>query len=270
MTDEEFNALSPERQKQVLNSRKRNQKYVDSGKAKETKAKYYQNNRDIICENVKNYRLENKDLIKEKSKKFRKDNKEKIANDKKLYYENNKDTLAIKGKLYYQNNKDKILTRSKNYAKLYYINNKNRINERNKKWANNNKYKKYIYYKKFIQTKKGKILKIKIDNKRREAKLKVENKNILGLAEIKFIYSKFNHKCFNCESDNRLCLDHHYPLSKGYPMILKNTVILCNKCNASKGNKYPNEWYQPAKLKQLETFFDIATKEEMDQYRKVI
>jgi 5-methylcytosine-specific restriction endonuclease McrA len=100
-------------------------------------------------------------------------------------------------------------------------------------------------------------------------KSKVEPNN-LSIKDIKYIYSKFNHSCFNCGSEEKLCLDHHYPLSKGYPLILKNAVLLCGSCNTSKNNKFPQNFYTESKLKQLENFFDIATREEMDLHKKVI
>jgi 5-methylcytosine-specific restriction endonuclease McrA len=73
----------------------------------------------------------------------------------------------------------------------------------------------------------------------------------MGKDDILFIYNQFNNKCFNCGSDINLNVDHHYPLSKGYALSKENAVLLCNKCNLSKHNKYPEEYYSFLKLMEL-------------------
>ena len=64
----------------------------------------------------------------------------------------------------------------------------------------------------------------------------------------KLVYERFNHKCFNCGSTNRLTIDHHYPLSLGYGLTLNNAVLLCRSCNSSKQDKMPQEFYTQEKL----------------------
>ena len=69
--------------------------------------------------------------------------------------------------------------------------------------------------------------------------------------DIKIIYSRFEYQCFNCGNINNLEIDHHYPLSRGYGLILSNTVLLCRSCNASKHNKMPENFYTPKQLEKL-------------------
>jgi 5-methylcytosine-specific restriction endonuclease McrA len=280
MTEEEFNALPPEKQKQILDNRRRNQKYADSEKGKEKKAKYYQNNKDYFEERNRNYRENNQDEILSYRKKYYEENKDYVINKSKQYYEENKDDRLGYVKDWAKNNKEKVLKYSKKhrdnnkekaseYYKKYREENIEKILQRQLNYRINNKEKLIDIHARYRKSNKG------IMNSRRGAQKRLHVKkqvdaNIINVAQIKFIYSKFSHQCFNCGSDNTLCLDHHYPLSKGYPLIEQNTVILCNSCNTSKGNKLPQNFYTEAKLKQLETFFDIATREEMDQYRKVI
>jgi adenylate kinase family enzyme len=61
-------------------------------KDNEQHKKYYDENKDIICEKQKIYYEENKDKVKEKVKKYRENNKEYF----KKYYENNKEKLKEK------------------------------------------------------------------------------------------------------------------------------------------------------------------------------
>lgn len=86
---------------------------------------------------------------------------------------------------------------------------------------------------------------------RRRRELKLALDLLLTKEDIKLIHKYFNHQCFNCGSKNRLEIDHHYPLSKGYGLTLENAVLLCKSCNASKHDKMPEEFYTPEKLMEL-------------------
>ena len=43
--------------------------------------------------------------------------------------------------------------------------------------------------------------------------------------------------CKSCSSDQNLTFDHIVPVSKGGKASMENLQILCNSCNASKGNR---------------------------------
>jgi hypothetical protein len=78
---------------------------------------YYIENKNIILENVKNYRIENIDKIKE-SKIIRKD---KIKISKKLYNENNKEKIYKYNKEYFLLNKDFLSEKHREYMKKYIL-----------------------------------------------------------------------------------------------------------------------------------------------------
>jgi 5-methylcytosine-specific restriction endonuclease McrA len=69
------------------------------------------------------------------------------------------------------------------------------------------------------------------------------------------VRKRFNKRCFNCGSCDGLQIDHHYPLSKGYALSLRNAVLLCKSCNSSKHDKMPEEFYSQDKLEILTTIF---------------
>lgn len=73
----------------------------------------YQDNREVICEKVKQYRENNPEVIKQRKKDYYENNKEKIAEYKKAYQEANKDELNKKAIEYYEKNKAAILERLK-------------------------------------------------------------------------------------------------------------------------------------------------------------
>ena len=74
------------------------------------------------------------------------------------------------------------------------------------------------------------------------AKKKHVNENYT-IEDERYTKELFNYKCFNCYTVHHLCVDHHNPLSKGYPLTRTNAVILCRSCNSSKGSKMPQEFY---------------------------
>ena len=99
---------------------------------------YYEQNKDKIKEQSKQYREQNKDKIRE----YREQNKDKIKEQKKQYYEQNKDKIRE----YYEQNKDKIKEQSKQYREQ----NKDKIRE----YREQNKDKKREYNRQYYQRKK--------------------------------------------------------------------------------------------------------------------
>jgi hypothetical protein len=80
--------------------------------------------------------------------------------------------------------------------------------------------------------------------------------SIVTKQELIDIREKFEHECFNCGSDYRLCYDHFYPLKKyKIPLSNENCVLLCNTCNMhkdlGKANKDPEEFFNKKQLSIL-------------------
>ena len=78
----------------------------------------------------------------------------------------------------------------------------------------------------------------------------------LTYSEKEKVYEIFGRRCFKCSSEKHLCIDHHLPVSKGYPLKDEtaglNAVILCEKCNRKKQNKLPGDFYTKEELLKLE------------------
>lgn len=63
--------------------------------------------------------------------------------------------------------------------------------------------------------------------------------------------------CVNCGNTKNLQIDHHYPLSLGFGLELLNATLLCKSCNASKGNKLPEDFYTKEILNLIEYKFGL-------------
>ena len=169
---------------------------------------------DSICKSCrKEYRLKNKDKEKERHKQYREKNKDKEKERHKKYYVKNKIKILNKNESWRKCNLDKMCIYSKRYAR----NNPEKINEFSRK---------------------------------RRAKKKNVNENYKREDRV-YTIKLFDNKCYKCSSSDNLCIDHHYPLSKGHPLTRKNAVVLCKKCNTSKHNKLPEEFYTAEQLKTI-------------------
>ncbi|WP_320047829.1 HNH endonuclease [uncultured Ilyobacter sp.] len=97
--------------------------------------------------------------------------------------------------------------------------------------------------------------KITFDNlKRKEIKVFFDDK--LTESEKIKLHDIFEERCFKCKSTEHLSIDHHIPISKGYPLKDKeaglNAVVLCEKCNRQKGDIPPEKYYTKEELIKLE------------------
>jgi len=150
-------------------------------------------------------------------------------------------------------NYDKILAHSKRYAlerrqqDKDYVNNRNENAkqwQKNKRrtdpnWRDKNSDIAKKYYESIKHTEHHKEIRRKFVRTRRARKLKV-NERYTTLDE-KYTKLLFNNECAICKSTEKLCIDHWYPLDKGYALSRTNAVLLCRKCNRNKSNYFPNE-----------------------------
>ena len=108
----------------------------------------------------------------------------------------------------------------------------------------------------------GKIVLIKRESKHRKRDRRKINDITFTQMDKKYIFEKFNYKCFNCGSKKNLTIDHHYPLEKGYRLKISeeifNAVLLCEKCNRKKSNKMPENFYNKNQIQILSEKYGIT------------
>ena len=64
------------------------------------------------------------------------------------------------------------------------------------------------------------------------------------------VYEVFGRRCSACGESAHLTLDHHRPLRAGHA-LLHNAVPLCASCNAQKGPRQPEQFYDPWRLVEI-------------------
>lgn len=77
-------------------------------------------------------------------------------------------------------------------------------------------------------------------------------------ADERFTRLLFSERCFNCSSYDNLEIDHHYPLSEGFALETDNAVLLCKRCNCSKGNRLPQDFYSKEQLDAVDYLLCFA------------
>jgi 5-methylcytosine-specific restriction endonuclease McrA len=170
--------------------------------------------------------------IKLYSDKFRANNPEKVKESTRKFYAANKKKIAEKGKKYRLENREKEIERCRKYRKENPE--KRRIAVKN--WQQNNAEKTKIDSKLWQLANPEKV--------RYYANLRRSRKVTNGIYEIsdKEIKRLYESPCFYCGSNQRIQLDHVIPISKGGHHSIGNLVPACQKCNASKHNKFLTEW----------------------------
>ena len=124
-------------------------------------------------------------------------------------------------------------------ARVKYLRNRDRILKRSKLYRQNNK----DYLKQYHQQYLADHLDEYAARTAKRRAMKVQINEDYTAEDRQFTVSLFKSQCFKCKTTNRPEIDHHMPLSLGYPLSRDNAVILCKSCNSSKGNKIPTDFY---------------------------
>ena len=224
---------------------------------KERDYQYHKNNKDKVSIKQKEYNKRNKEEISRQRKQHRQDNIDYFKERNHEYYENNRSEISIKQREYYEKNKEEILKKAKAHGLLpevkqakslsgkeYYKDNKEHVLKTIELWRQKNKEK----YNEICRDK----------CRKRRAKKRGVKENYTCLDE-EITKQIFKNKCFNCKSTNNLTIDHHHCLDKGNALTIGNAVLLCRKCNGSKSDREPVDFYTKEQIKDIEELFKIAT-----------
>ena len=82
----------------------------------------------------------------------------------------------------------------------------------------------------------------------RDRKFGIETQIPMGYEGL--VFDVFGRRCALCGNDLNLVLDHHRPVQDGCS-LLHNAVPLCRRCNAQKGIKAPQDFYDAWKFAEI-------------------
>ena len=90
----------------------------------------------------------------------------------------------------------------------------------------------------------GQKLRRSINKHKRKARLNLAHTTQITNTDIRVhISARHQDACVYCGSTSKIVYDHFIPLAKGGPHVLGNLVPACQRCNSSKQDKDPKEWY---------------------------
>jgi hypothetical protein len=121
------------REGEIIRSMECVNKYI-SGR---TLQEYYQDNKEVLLEKHRQYRIDNAEKIKEKQRQYYIDNKEVLLEKKRQYITDNADIINEKKRQYYIDNKEVLLEKRRQYR----IDNAEKIKEQRKKNYEKNRVK---------------------------------------------------------------------------------------------------------------------------------
>lgn len=128
----------------------------------------------------------------------------------------------------YLENKERYNQISADWSKV----NRDKCNEANKRWKNKD-------------PENAKAVRVRYGNKRRVWKENTESR--VTTKQINELIKNSNNICFWCDQEipnNKMHIDHIYPLSKGGKDEINNLVVSCESCNKHKANKDPEIWLE--------------------------
>ena len=165
------------------------------------------------------YREANREEVNQKTRDYHSLNKEREREVHNRYMETHREERARYQKQFRQENKELLSEQERKYRELH--------------------KEQYIAWTRF-------------NARKRRARQQQLQENYTKEDE-QYTRTLFNNQCANCGSTDKLCIDHHYPLSKGNALTRENAVVLCRSCNASKHIKSPESFYSPEKLLLIES-----------------
>jgi len=184
--------------------------------------KYYNENREPILENKRQYLVKNKPKIQLYRKQYRENNHEKLAERQRQYWIKNKDVLGPK-------NSERNLRNKDRYA------------------ANQDKEKRQAYAREYLQTDRGKMVS-RMGSQRRRTKKKSLPATLTDEQWDKCC-DYFDHSCAYCgKKTSELAQEHFVPLDDGGEYSRDNIITACKRCNSSKNNKSFFDWYPRQKF----------------------
>tara|TARA_R110000823_G_scaffold311322_1_gene436730 strand:+ start:42 stop:701 length:660 start_codon:yes stop_codon:yes gene_type:complete len=124
-----------EQQKTTLDILRKAHREACEIQRKNTRIRYYHENKEKMAEKMKIYNQANKEKIAERGKIYNEANKEKNAERDKIYREANKEKIAERDKIYREANKEKIAER----VKIYREANKESLIEKTKEYRQSHK-----------------------------------------------------------------------------------------------------------------------------------
>lgn len=149
----------------------------------------------------------------------------------------------VRAKKWHEEHPERVAEHKRNH----YLNNLERYKQITARWNFEHKEKHMESHRKWLKNnpEKARAVRTRYENKRRAWENNCEDK--VTTNELNELIKNSNNICFWCDKEipqNKLHLDHIYPLSRGGMNNIYNIVISCEYCNKRKADKNPEKFIE--------------------------
>ena len=201
--------------------------YKDPEKDRVISRNWKNNNRDRVREYARKKYHENPENHNDRSRNWRRNNPEKVREYARRAYWANHDRCRERAREYRLRNPEKKRETDLRYRLL----NADNLREKRRLYRINNLEQK------------------RIASSRYRAQRRLVHRSKITPVQVRDRIAEFENKCCYCgcsvdrQDRTSYQIDHFLPVAKGGCDTLGNIVIACPTCNASKGDRDPQEWY---------------------------
>lgn len=178
---------------------------------------------------------EGKKVHHRRAAEFRKNNPERAKAIQLKYRENHRQLSAEKNRRYHLEN----LERERLRHLQWHTENRQKSAEASRRWQSRNRERVQLQQSIYRKTDEGRAAIKKGRQKRRALKVQV----LSVPYDLSKVMQAFDGNCSYCGQQAE-AVDHFLPLSKGGTDVKSNVLPCCRRCNSSKWNHEPYEWYR--------------------------
>ncbi len=215
------------------------------------------------------YRERHPARVRAAKQKYNREHREEIAAWKRQYRKDHAEEMKAYRKRHYRETREACLRRGREWRDK----NPQYHQKHTKRWHSNNKSWSHKYYEdhkedfarrqeEYRRQHPERVKAVARDGQRKRRANKIRLFEDFTIGHESFVREFWANRCAICHleqsgSRRKLAIDHWLPLSKGYALSIENAVLLCERCNAKKGGKWPWEVFDVRIVRGIEHLLEM-------------
>lgn len=203
--------------------------------ASEARRDYYQRHRETELTQANRYNEEHRDERREYDRQYKAANREILAERVRNRYWEDPETNRER----VRNKRAQDPEAHRQYKSQWRLRNHQRELERERKYHDANREKRNAASRMYAKAnpERGR-------RAARERRVRLQNLDVLKVTNREWnrILERFRHRCYYCEGQGEMTMDHIIAITRGGRHSIGNLIPACRSCNSSKSDKTIMEW----------------------------